>query len=139
MVKKKVVKKRVISEKEKELKQVLVACGKSARHWEKDMLGKGLTPHGGDCALCILNGDDDCVGCIVGEFTESDCQNTGFDTYLDIQDLLDRNNICGDIRVKLILMKDIAAKVEINFLKALKVLTAERLRNERLKNKLKER
>lgn len=137
MAKKRIVNKGVIGEKEKRLKKVLTACGKSIKHWEEDMLEKGLIPNGSDCALCVLSGDDDCVGCIVREITGGGCQNTGCDTYLDIQGLLDRGDAPSRIINKLVAMKYIAAKVEINFLKALKALTVERLKNERLKDKIK--
>lgn len=136
MVKKKVMKKRVVSEREKELKKVLVACGESIGHWEVDILENGEHPNSINCALCQLNAPR-CTGCIVQEFTDNGCDDTGFDTYHELELLIKKIAGCGIVIKELGIIKDVAAKVEIHFLEALKALTVERLKNERLESKIK--
>ena len=131
------------TKKEIQLKKVVKACGESVKHWVKDILVDDKKPEARDCALCKLDWNNGyascCASCIVHEFTSHECEDTGCDTYYDIVVILSRidNNMPIDLKSRLKTMKTVAIKSEINFLKALKALAVERLKNEKLRNKIK--
>lgn len=139
------------TKKEIRLKKVVKACDESIKHWVKDVLEEEKNPTGGECALCNLSRDaktemTQCEKCIINEFTAKECEDTGFDICYELTDLYTRlqssqssewpiNYSATAFKIKDI--KTIAIKSEINFLKALKALAVERLKNEKLRNKIK--
>lgn len=140
MVNKRIAKKRMVSKKENRLKKVLTACGKSIEHWEDDILEDSDKATSANCALCQLQMKDEqimCSECIIHELTDTTCDNTGYDIMSSLESLLGNLEASG---ISITILKDIkttAIITEINFLKALKALTAERLKNERLGSKIK--